>query len=228
MRNRQSWQAFVTALVVGSALVAGAAVPAAFGAKPPKGDKPVPPGQPFQALQKQIDALGVRVDALEAAGPQEGLLWINPLALQTPLSGGLPGIATASFETIGAAGSAGLVLTATGAGNAVVQAGVQVPLGFVITGVRVCYVPGPTLSFVSGAQLFQFAVPPVVPPAQPLNDLLPAPVSTAALCVDSGTVVSVDPSAGGPVYVSLPLTFTAAEAVIIRGVGLHLSPISAP
>jgi hypothetical protein len=228
MRNRQSWRAFVTAVVVGSALVAGTAVPAAFAAKPPKGDKPVPPGQPFQALLKLIEALGARVDALEAAAPQEGLLWINPLALQTPLSGGVPGIATASFEAIGPAGSAGLVLTASGAGSDVVQAGVQVPLGFVITGVRVCYVPGPALSFVSGVQLFQFAAVPTVPPAQPLNDLLAAPGSTAVLCVDSATVVSVDPSAGGPVYLSLPVTFNGAEAVIIRGVGLHLSPVSAP
>jgi hypothetical protein len=102
-----------------------------------------------------------------------------------------------------------------------------VPLGFVVTGVTVCYGPGAALSFVSGAQLFQFALPPTAT-TQPLNDALGAPASPAALCVDSATAVSVDPSAGGPVYLLLPLSFNAAEAVTIHGVGLQLAPISAP
>ena len=204
--------------------MAGTAVPAAFADKPPKGNKPVPPGQPFQSLLKLLEALGVRVDALEAAAPQAGVMWINPLALQV-VPGGTAGT-VASFQAVGPA-AGGLVLTATGAGSDTVQAGVQVPLGFVVTGVTVCYVPGAALSFVSGAQLFQFALPPTAA-AQPLNDALGAPATAAAVCVDSATAVSVDPSAGGPVYLSLPLSFNAGEAVIIRGVGLQLSPISTP
>ncbi|HXV85951.1 MAG TPA: hypothetical protein VD793_04595 [Gemmatimonadales bacterium] len=210
---------------MGSVLVAGAAVPAAFGAKPPKGDKPVPPGQPFQALLKLIEALGVRIDALEAAASQPGLLWINPLALQVPPPGGTA-LATASIQQVGLSG--GLVVTPTQIGTAVAQAGVQVPLGFAITGVRVCYVPGVS-SFVSGIQLFQFAGPPAAPPLSlVLSDPLGAPGSSDPVCEDSATAVSVDPSAGGPAYVSFPLTFGAVEPLVIFGAGLHVSPVAAP
>jgi hypothetical protein len=217
MRKRQSWPALVTALVVGSALVAGTAAAGPPGGVPPgKGPKPVPPGVPFQTLLKLIEGIA----------PQPGLLWIDALALQVPPPGGTAG-ATAAVQEVGLSG--GLVVTPAVAGSAVVQAGVQVPLRFAITGVTVCYVPT-AASFVSGIQLFQFAVP---PPGmtQPLNDALAAPGGTDPVCVDSTTAVSVDPSAGGPVYVSLPLALGAggaADALVIFGVGLHISPIPAP
>jgi hypothetical protein len=109
-----------------------------------------------------------------------------------------------------------------------VQAGLQVPPGFAVTGVKVCFLPGPAGSRVSGAQLFQFAVPPLVPPVTALDEAFAAPASSASTCIESTGTVSVDPSAGGPLYVSLGLTFTAGESVVIRGVGLHVQPVTGP
>jgi hypothetical protein len=205
----------------------GVALPAALAA--PKG-KPgvtppgVPPGQPFQALQKQIDALATRVKTLEAAAPQPGLMWINPLDLRL----GAASLLTASLDPVDGVGQDGLVITAVGAATEALQVGAQVPPGFAVTGVKVCYLSGAAGGRVGGAQLVEFAVPPAVPGTVLLNDAFVAPAASASTCADSTTVVSVDPSAGGPLYVSLGLTFTGADSIVIRGIGLQLEPVAGP
>jgi hypothetical protein len=75
MRNRWIWFASVTSVCC--AVILGVGIPSTPAApKTSKGDKSVPPGQPFQALQREIDALqgevdalNDRVEALEGAAP---------------------------------------------------------------------------------------------------------------------------------------------------------------
>ncbi len=217
------WISTVCACAV---LVAGAAFPASAAPKGKPGVTPpgVPPGQPFQALQKQIDALAGRVKALEAAAPKAGVMWIDPLSLSLPGTS----LGTTSLDPVATGAQQGLAITGAAVGTDVVQVGLQVPLGFAVTGVTVCYLSGANGSSVNNAQLVQFAVPPALPPAVPLTQALAAPGTNVTSCVETTTAVSVDPSAGGPVYLSLGLNFTAIETIVIRGVGLQLEPSAAP
>jgi hypothetical protein len=209
MRNRSTWLVSVIAVSVCAVLVIGAAVPFAFAA--PKG-KPgvtppgVPPGQPFQALQKQIDALAVRVKALEDAAPQPGLMWINPLDF----------VAVAGAPAILAVAGPGLQVT--GAIGDVVQVGLQVPLGFAVTGARLCY--NSALASSVNVQLLQDTDPPGV--SAGLLGSSSSATAPPVVCVDTTLTSSVDPSAGGAM--SLWLTFTAADTIVIRSVGLSLTP----
>jgi hypothetical protein len=222
MQKRSRWQQSVTAVVATAVLIVGVAVPLAHAApkgKPPLTPPGVPPGQPFQALQRQIDALDVRVDALEAAAPQAGIMWINQLDLKA-------GTATLSLDPL----AAGLVITGAGAGVDLAQVGLQVPLGYSLAGVTVCYVSGAAGSFINAVQLFELTVPPAVPPTTTLvASSAPAPpLAASASCVDAEAAAPVDPSADGPVFLSLGITFNEAEAVVIRAIGLHLEPVSGP
>jgi hypothetical protein len=215
------WKRSITTTAA-AALVVGALASLAHAApkgKPPVTPPGVPPGQPFQALQKQIDALDGRLDALEAAAPQPGTMWINLLDLKA-------GAAASSLDAM----AAGLVLTAAAAGSDVAQAGLQVPLGFAVTGVTVCYVSGAAGSFIDTVQLLELAVPPAVPPVTTvLASSAPAPPPVGSSdCVDAETAAAVDPSAGGPVFLSLGLTYTAAEAVTLWAIGVQLQPTAGP
>jgi hypothetical protein len=216
MRNRSTWLASLISVFVCGVLAVGVAAPSALAA--PKG-KPgitppgVPPGQPFQALQRQIDGLDKRVDVLEAAAPQPGLMWINPLDFRA-------GASTLSLDLAGP----GLVVTGAAAGADVVQVGLQVPLGFSVTGAKVCYVSGAT-SYVSSVQLLQYGATPTLPPATLLSSSPAAPTANTLVCVDPTPIAGVDPSAGGAMFLSLGVTFgAAADAITIRAVGLHLEP----
>jgi hypothetical protein len=216
MRNRSSWLLSVIAVSVCAVLVLGAAIPSAVAApkgKPPTTPPGVPPGQPFQALQKQIDALSIRVKALEDAAPQPGTMWINPLEFRA-------GGSTLGLDVAGP----GLSVTAGAGGVYVAQVGVQVPLGFSITGATVCYVPGASSSL-SSIQILQYGATPALPPSTVLNEVpTGAPAAGAVGCVSTTTAISVDPSAGGAVFLSPGLTFTAADTIVIRSVGLNLTP----
>ncbi len=216
MHDRSSWVARFASLFVCGLLVVAVGVPSALAA--PKG-KPgitppgVPPGQPFQALQKEIDQLGARVTGLEAAAPQPGLMWINPLDLRA-------GTSTLALD----ATAPGLAVSGAGAGSDVVQVGLQVPLGFAVTGVKVCYVSGTAASFLSSVQLLQYAATPVAPPASLVSQSPAAPLASTLTCLDTTPIAGVDPSAGGAMFLSLGVTFNAAEAIVVRAVGLHLEP----
>ena len=230
MTPRSSATKFLTtvltcAFVVGAIAGPGFAVPKGKPGVTPPG---VPPGQPFQALQKEIDALTTRVKALEATAPQPGLMWINPLDLRLGAGSGL----TTGLDRLGdGLGQDGLLVTAAGAiDTEAVQVGLQVPPGFAVTGVKVCYVTGAAGGGVSGAQLLQLTLPPALPATTPvLGDPLPVPATAGtSTCADSTTAISVDPSAGGHLYLSLGLTFKGAESISIRGLGLQLEPVAGP
>jgi hypothetical protein len=206
MSNRSSWWASVTSTFVGAVLLAGIVVPSAL-AKPK--DKGVPPGVPFQALQRQIDALDARVDALESLA---GLMWINTLDVRA-------GTSTLALDP------AGPGLLVTGVADDVLQVGLQVPLGFVIAEVKVCYVAGASGAFINGVSLSQYAVPPTVPPTVLNAPFVPPgpPAAGTLTCIDATPAGPVDPSSG-PVYLSLSIDFPAADAIAIRGIGLQLEP----
>ena len=226
MRSSSKGVRWLSTVCACAVLMAGVASPALAVPKGKPGVTPpgVPPGQPFQALQKQIDALAGKVKALEAAAPKAGVMWVDPLGL-SPAGTSTTSVA---LDLVGSGAQQGLVVGGSGAGDDVVQVGLQVPLGFAVAGVRVCYQAGPTGSSVSSAQLLQFGVPPALQPASPLNQSLTGLDAGETDCVDTTATVSANPSTGGPLYLSLGLHFTAAEAVVIRGVGLLLAPVAGP
>jgi len=215
MRNRSHWLRCLTFSLVSAVLLAGIVPSALADPKGKPGVTPpgVPPGKPFQALQREINALDVRVTALEATAPQAGLMWINPLDFRAA------GASTLALDATGP----GRAVTGAGAGPDTLQGGLQVPLGFAVTSAKVCYVPGPLGSFISSVQLLQYAALPATPPGTAVDTAFVS--SPGALsCVDTTPAVSVDPSAGGALYLSLGVSFSGAEAIVIRAVGLELAP----
>src|SRR5262249_45965940 len=155
--NRSSWRAWVTRVLAGVVLITGITVAAAQA--DPKG-KPgitppgVPPGRPFQALQKEIDALSTRVTTLEALAPQSGLMRVNPLDF----------LARGSSRLGRAPSGRGLAAAGAAAGSDTLQAGLPWPWGFSVSGARVCYVPGALGSSLTCVPLFQYAATPATPP----------------------------------------------------------------
>jgi len=106
-------------------------------------------------------------------------------------------------------------------GDKVVEKGVQVPPGFLIKGVRVCYELSNARSFITQIRLAQLQNPPsaVVVMLDDGTDLTnPGPV-----CVDSA-LTTVDPSQGG-VRLDLRLNFgDTSDRIVLLGVGLNLEP----
>jgi hypothetical protein len=222
MDTRSRGRRSVTTVVVAAVLIIGSFAPVAHAApkgKPPVTPPGVPPGQPFQALQKQIDALDVRLDALEAVAPQAGIMWINQLDLKA-------GAAVSSLDAV----TAGLVLTAAGAGGDVARTGLEVPLGYGLTGVTVCYVSGASGSFIDAVEVVEHTVPSTFPPTTTvLASSAPVPPAAgSSSCVHAETAAAVDPSAGGPLFLSLGLAYTGADAVTIDAIGIYLEPLGAP
>lgn len=157
--------------------------------------------------------------------PTRHLMWVNHFDL-------LPGDPTVitSFNAITSGvggGLTGLVIqsTTTGetsppiGGNKVVHMGLQVPPGYIIKGVRVCYEYSHNGSFISQIRLAQVQNPPSVAGVildDPTNHLPVGPV-----CVDS-TPTTVDPKLG-EVLLSLRVNFAnTGHKIVIRALGLHL------
>ena len=153
-------------------------------------------------------------------------MWIDHLALLP----GDPSVHT-SFNAVNSGvggGLSGLVIQssttgdqAQGGGNKVVETAVEVPPGFNISGVRICFENSNSRSFISQVRLAQVQNPPstaLVKLDDPTHLNMAGPV-----CVDSQTT-SVDPSAGS-VLLSLRLNFKdTSDKIVIRGLGLHLAP----
>lgn len=160
-----------------------------------------------------------------AAAQEASLMWVNNLA---PLPGD-PSVFT-DFNAVSAYGTLnGLMIgsTTTGenaedGGNKVVAMGLQVPPGFTIAGVRVCYEVLGTASFISQIRLAQLQDPPstAVVMLDDGTDLIdPGPV-----CVDSAEPFAgpVDPTLGA-VQLSLRVNFgNTNDVIVLRGVGLWL------
>ena len=155
------------------------------------------------------------------------IMWVNHFDL-------LPGdpSVTTSFNAVNSGvggGLTGLVIQSTttgenaqGGGNKVVHMGLQVPPGYSIRGVRVCYELSNKRSFISQIRLAQVQTPPqsaLVKLDDGTDQTNPGPI-----CVDSATT-TVDPGAG-EVLLSLRVNFgNTADKIVVRALGLHLSPL---
>jgi hypothetical protein len=152
-------------------------------------------------------------------------MWIDHLALLP----GDPSVQT-SFNAISSGvggGLSGLIIKSTttgdtgqGGGNKVVQTALEVPPGFKITGVRVCFEYSNKRSFIDQIRLAQVQNPPssaVVLLDDPTHHNEAGPV-----CVDSQPT-SIDPSKGA-VLLDLRVNFgNTSDKIVIRALGLRLS-----
>jgi hypothetical protein len=152
------------------------------------------------------------------------IMWINHLDLLP----GDPSVLT-SFNAISSgvgSGLSGLVIqsttlgdTALSGGNKVVETGLQVPPGYLITGVRVCYQLSNFRSFITQIRLAQVQDPPssaVVLLDDGTDQFNPGPI-----CVDSQPT-SIDPRAGA-VRLDFRINFGGqGDRIVIRAVGLRL------
>lgn len=155
------------------------------------------------------------------------IMWVNHFDL-------LPGDSsvTTSFNAVNSGvggGLTGLVIqssttgeNAQGGGNKVVHMGLQVPPGYSIRGVRVCYELSSKRSFISQIRLAQVQTPPQS--ATVLLDDGTDQTNPGPICVDSAPA-NVDPRAG-EVLLSLRVNFgNTADKIVVRALGLHLSPL---
>jgi len=152
-------------------------------------------------------------------------MWINHLGFLP----GDPSVIT-SFNAVNSGvggGLSGLIIQSTttgenaqGGGNKAVETGLQVPPGFLIKGVRVCYELSDSRSFISQIRLAQLQDPPssaVVLLDDGTDQTNPGPI-----CVNSQTT-TIDPSKGA-VRLSFRVNFgNTADKIVVRAVGLHLT-----
>jgi hypothetical protein len=99
--------------------------------------------------------------------------------------------------------------------------GLEVPPGYLIRGVRVCYELSSRRSFISQIRLAQVQTPPqsaIVLLDDGTDQTNPGPI-----CVDSAAT-TVDPSLG-EVLLSLRVKFgNTSDKIVVRALGLLLSP----
>ena len=161
---------------------------------------------------------------LEPTHPEKAIMWINHFDL-------LPGdpSVTTTFNAVNSGvggGLTGLVIhssttgeNAQGGGNKVVHMGLQVPPGYSIRGVRVCYELTSKRSFISQIRLSQVQNPPqsaIVLLDDGTDQTNPGPI-----CVDSAAT-NINPSAG-EVLLDLRVNFgNTADKIVVRALGLHL------
>jgi hypothetical protein len=171
------------------------------------------------SLNASVNALSVRVANFEAAAPKAGLLWISHLDARPREAHGLT---TSNGTPIGA--TSGFVIRPTTAGtDRVLEQGLQVPPGFAVKRIAICYQVSNVASFISHIKLTQLNGPDSY--SEVLND--PGDkTSTSATCVDSMDAPAlVDPNQG-PVRLNLGVTFTSmTDLIMIRAIGLYLEPI---
>jgi len=131
-------------------------------------------------------------------------------AVNSGVGGGLSGLIIKS-STLGD--------EAEGGGNKVVETALEVPPGFDIVSVRVCYENSNPRSFISQTRLAQVQNPPSTALVL-LDD--PTHLNAAGpTCVNSQTTL-VDP-AKGSVLLSLRLNFgDTSDKIVVRAVGLNL------
>lgn len=171
------------------------------------------------SLNANVNALNVRVANFEAAAPKAHLLWIGHLDARPREAHGLT---TSNGTPIGA--TSGFVIRPTTIGvDRVLEQGLQVPPGFAIKRIAICYQVSNLASFISHIKLTQLTSPDSS--SEVFND--PGDkTSTSATCVDSMEAPAlVDPNQG-PVRLNLGVTFTSTtDLIMIRAIGLYLEPI---
>jgi hypothetical protein len=171
------------------------------------------------ALINSVSALDAKAEAMAAAAPQANLLWISHL---DPRPREAHGLVTTNGTPIGA--TSGLVIRPTTMGvDRVLEQGLQVPPGFAIKKVALCYQVSNPASYITHIKLTRLTG------ADSFVEVLNDPddkTSTSATCVDSTEApVPVDPSQG-PVRLNLGVTFSnATHLIMIRAIGLYLEPL---
>jgi hypothetical protein len=109
--------------------------------------------------------------------------------------------------------------TGEGGVNKVVEKGLQVPPGFLITGVRVCYELANPRSFITQIRLAQVQDPPSS--ALVLLDDGTDLTNPGPICVNSAST-PIDPSLGA-VRLSLRVNFGGpGDEIVLRAVALHM------
>lgn len=163
------------------------------------------------------------VSAQAPRPPKTSVMWINHLELLA----GDPTVKT-SFNAISSGvggGLSGLIIQSTttgdisGGGNKVVETGLQVPPGFLVKGVRVCYESSNKRTFITQISLSQVQDP----PGSAVSRLDDGTDHTNAgpVCVDS-KATSADPTKGA-LILDLRLNFgNTADRIVIRALGLRL------
>ena len=183
----------------------------------------------FVALVSVTLALGgVAATAFAEPPPKqhETLLWLNHLALVS----GDPTVTTTSADSTSSGvggGLTGLVIasstlgdTDSFGGNKVVHMAVEVPPGWTLTGVRVCYEDSAAQSFIKQIRLAQVQDPPATALVF-LDDATTDLTPRGPVCVNS-LATSIDP-AKGAVLLSLRIqTGDTRDKIVIRGLGLRL------
>jgi hypothetical protein len=151
-------------------------------------------------------------------------MWIDHLAFLP----GDPSVQT-SFNAVNSGvggGLSGLIITsstlgnqAQGGGNKVIETALEVPPGFDIASVRICYENSNPRSFITQTRLAQVQNPPSTADVL-LDD--PTHLNAAGpVCVDSQTTL-VKP-AKGSVLLDLRLNFgDTSDKIVLRAVGLNL------
>lgn len=173
----------------------------------------------LNSLNAGVNVLGARVDAIEVAAPKPHLLWISHLDAHPREAHGL---ATSNGTPIGA--TSGFVIRPTALGvDRVLEQGLQVPAGFAIKKVALCYQVSNPASYITHIKLTQLTTPDTF--AEVFND--PGDkMSASAACVDSMDASTLVDPAQGPVRLNLGVTFTnLAHLIMIRAIGLYLEPI---
>ncbi len=153
-------------------------------------------------------------------------MWIDHLVFLP----GDPSVQT-SFNAVNSGvggGLSGLIITsstlgneAQGGGNKVIETALEVPPGFDIVSVRICYENSNPRSFITQTRLAQVQNPPSTADVR-LDD--PTHLNAAGpVCVDSHPTL-VKP-AKGSVLLSLHLNFgDTSDKIVLRAVGLNLVP----
>lgn len=180
-------------------------------------------GTPGATVYLKETGDSTNTDWIAIRSPQKTIMWVNHVDL-------LPGDAsvTTSFKVGSTGVGTGLVVRSSTTGqdtqegrNKVLHMGLQVPPGYSIRRVRVCYELSNKRSFISQIQLAQEQTPQgaIVKLDDVTDHTNPGPI-----CVDSAPT-TIDPSLG-EVLLSLRVNFgNISDKIIVRAVGLHLSPV---
>ncbi len=217
---------FYAAALVGGLLLSSASVDTALAKKRGKSGLPDGPGNPLASLQSQINQLNTTVGELQSQidqlAPQANLLWINHLGLMADPAD----LVTASQATAPLAGASGLLIQTTALvpiADKGLEMGLQVPPGYKIAKVNVCYQSSAIGTFISSINLSQLTAPGIATPV--LTDPTDQ-TSTIAVCVDSTPAATAVDPLNGPVRLNIGVTFgNIIDQIVIRAIGLYLEPL---
>lgn len=155
------------------------------------------------------------------------IMWVNHFDLLP----GDPSVTTSFNFAYGISGDDLVIKSSTTGqtGQAGVQKsvfmGLQVPPGYLLKGVRVCYVLSNKRSFISRIRLTQVQTPPKS--ANVMLDDGTAQINPGPVCVDSQptTPTPIDPSLGEVILFLFVNFGNTSDQIVIRALGLNLSPV---